>query len=241
MKKLFAMLLVCALALTAFVCAGAEETAEDDWYTFEEGNTAVTVRLPGNTKVGLDWKCEISAPEVVEKTSEEQVLGESEGMVGTPFTRVFRFSAKPGESGAVSLIFRYVDEDEILPVRTYVLETTVDENGVITLQSVFEQQPFADWCETDDDTVTVYLPAGCEWSYEVLDAEALAPVQERVEEDGSIAVSFQRAENAPESIELDVTCAMPGSRALRIRTITLRAEKGSPLFVERVSELRTFE
>ena len=62
MKRLFAMALACMLALTAPVCACAED-AETDWYTLEEGNTAITVRLPGNTKFGLDWKCEISAPD----------------------------------------------------------------------------------------------------------------------------------------------------------------------------------
>ena len=84
MKRLFAMALTCMLALTASVCACAED-AETDWYTLEEGNTAITVRLPGNTKFGLDWKCEISAPEVMEQTGEEQLLGESEGVAGVPF------------------------------------------------------------------------------------------------------------------------------------------------------------
>lgn len=159
MKRLFAMALACMLALTAPVCACAED-AETDWYTLEEGNTAITVRLPGNTKFGLDWKCEISAPEVMEQTGEEQLLGESEGVAGTPFTRVFRFTARAGQSGAVSLIFRYADADELETVRTFVLETVADETGAIALNSVFEQQPYADWCETDGDTVTVYLPPG---------------------------------------------------------------------------------
>ena len=70
------------------------------------------------------------------------------------------------------------------------------------------------------------------------DPQALAPAQERMEEDGGMAVSFRLAEGAPENIELVVTCTEPESRALRMRTITLRAEKGAPLFVERVSELR---
>ena len=240
MKRLFAMALACMLALTAPVCACAED-AETDWYTLEEGNTAITVRLPGNTKFGLDWKCEISAPEVMEQTGEEQLLGESEGVAGTPFTRVFRFTARAGQSGAVSLIFRYADADELETVRTFVLETVADETGAIALNSVFEQQPYVDWCETDGDTVTVYLSAGCEWSYEVLDPQALAPAQERMEEDGGMAVSFRLAEGAPENIELVVTCTEPESRALRMRMITLRAEKGAPLFVERVSELRMFE
>ena len=179
MKRLFAMALTCMLALTASVCACAED-AETDWYTLEEGNTAITVRLPGNMKFGLDWKCEISAPEVMEQTGEEQLLGESEGVAGTPFTRVFRFTARAGQSGAVSLIFRYADADELETVRTFVLETVADETGAIALNSVFEQQPYVDWCETGGDTVTVYLPAGCEWSYEVLDPQALAPAQERM-------------------------------------------------------------
>ena len=140
MKRLFAMALTCMLALTASVCACAED-AETDWYTLEEGNTAITVRLPGNMKFGLDWKCEISAPEVMEQTGEEQLLGESEGVAGTPFTRVFRFTARAGQSGAVSLIFRYADADELETVRTFVLETVVDETGAIALNSVFEQQP----------------------------------------------------------------------------------------------------
>ena len=94
MKRLFAMALACMLALTAPVCACAED-AETDWYTLEEGNTAITVRLPGNTKFGLDWKCEISAPEVMEQTGEEQLLGESEGV--KPCARSYwkRWQMKP--------------------------------------------------------------------------------------------------------------------------------------------------
>ncbi len=139
------------------------------------------------------------------------------------------------------MIFRYTDDDELETKCTFVLETVVDEGGVLALKSIYEQQAYASWCETDGDTVTVYLPAGCEWSYEVLDPEALIPERERMEPDGSLAVSFRRAEGASGNIELAITCTQPGGRALRMRTITLQAEKGAPLCVERVSKLKTFE
>ena len=240
MKRLLAAALACMLTLGALVCACAEDT-EEEWYTLEEGNTVLTVRLSGSSKTGLDWESEISAPEVMEQTSDERIVGRSEGMAGTPFTRVLRFAAKSGESGAVSLIFRYVYEDGIEIARTLVLEMLVDENGVLTLKSIYDQQPYDSWCETVGNTLTIYLPAGCEWSYELLDPQALTPAKERMEEDGSLAISFQRAEAAPENIELVVSFAESESRALHMRTITLQTEGDDLILVERVSELTTFE
>ncbi len=93
MKRLPAIMPAYALALTALVCASAED-AENEWYMLEEGGLSIAIRLPGNATDGLDWKCEISAPGVMEPTGKERLSGESEGLTGVPFMRMFHFAAK---------------------------------------------------------------------------------------------------------------------------------------------------
>ena len=127
MKKL--MCLLCALLLAMMPAALAEEetTAEENWYELSADDTVMTVRLPSNELSGLAWEYEISAPESMELITEETIVGEDQGVGGTPTTFVASFRAIGSEGDHVSLIFRLTAEGEEAPAMTYILETILSK------------------------------------------------------------------------------------------------------------------
>lgn len=77
MKKLFAMLLALAMALAC--ASGVAETAAEPetWYSLNESEEIVTVRLPANATTGYEWTYEISDPAKLEVVSAEYIPDEN--------------------------------------------------------------------------------------------------------------------------------------------------------------------
>ena len=177
MKQIAKRCMILWMLSLLLICPAMAEEApkeEDAWYAFSAENTVVTVRLPSNTKTGLVWEYEISAPEIMELITGETIVGPGEGMAGAPTTYVASFRSIGSEGGHVSLIFRLMDSSAEAPVKTRVLEMELTPDGKLLPRSVLTQEPFADWCEVnlDDDTVTVALPMdeeGGAWQAGVLD------------------------------------------------------------------------
>ena len=255
MKKL--MCLLCALLLAMMPAALAEEetTAEENWYELSAEDTVMTVRLPGNELSGLAWEYEISAPESMELITEETIVGEDQGVGGTPTTFVASFRAIGSEGDHVSLIFRLTAEGEESPAMTYILETTQDGAGRLTLNSVYEQTPFDDWCEMseDNEALILRLPAnattGYEWSYEILDpvieCQNSDYIPDKVEGDlvgvgGTYVASFSAVKGKAGTSEIDLTYARGEDEVAETRTVTVTADKDGRLLVDRVSTLRIF-
>ena len=69
------LLWMLSLLLTCPAMAEEAPKEEDAWYAFSAENTVVTVRLPSNTKTGLVWEYEISAPEIMELITGETIVG----------------------------------------------------------------------------------------------------------------------------------------------------------------------
>lgn len=180
MKKTIAVWVLAILMVfgAAFAETAAVENADltENWYELSADNTVLTVRLPGNTKTGLTWSFEISASNVVELITNETIVGESEGMAGAPTTYVASFMATAGIENSGSLILTCADEsDASLPaVYTRVLEIGADANNCLTINSVLTQEPFAEWVEVSNDStvLTVRMP-DANWSFEIVDPEAI--------------------------------------------------------------------
>ena len=157
MKKMFALVLSLMLLLTSVAIA---ETAPVDaaaetviaWYELSGEDTILTVRLPGNTKDGMNWNFEISNPEALELITMEVLEGETEGMAGAPTTYVASFMSTASAENTVSLILRYASEDPSeAAFATRVLELNVSAENVITIASTLEQDQMADWVSFEDD------------------------------------------------------------------------------------------
>ncbi len=256
MKKLICLL--CALLLlaaTPAALAGEGTTAGENWYELSDEDRVVTVRLPSNELSGLAWAYEISAPESMELITEETIEGEDRGVGGAPNTFVASFRATGGEGDHVSLIFRLTAEGEEAPAMTYILETTQDGAGRLTLNSVYEQTPFDDWCEMseDNEALILRLPAnattGYKWSYEILDPviECMNSdyIPDKVEGDltgvgGSYVASFSAVKDQTGTSEINLTYARGVDEVAETRSVTVTADADGKLLVDRVSTLRIF-
>ena len=182
MKKFFSSLLVFMMICFSVACVNAEtadaNANEDMWYELSGDGTILTVRLPGNSKDGMDWEFEISKPDALELITQEVIEGESEGMAGSPTTYVGSFMSTAFAENKVSLILRYVTGDaNEAPFATRVLELNVSSENVISVASVLERNQTADWIEYDMDNfiLTVRLPASEEgsqnWDLSILNPE----------------------------------------------------------------------
>lgn len=128
MKKLFMLLLVLAMAL-ACVSGVAETAAETEaWYSLNEDEDVVTVRLPANATTGYEWTYEISNPERLKVVSAEYIPDENkEQMVGVGGTYVASFEGTFESAGFVSVKFTYArsfEADSEPSVRTLYLFIT---------------------------------------------------------------------------------------------------------------------
>ena len=247
MKKLLAAILV--LILMAASAALAEEASP--WYEVSAENTVLTVRLPGNSKDGLDWRYEISAPEVMELLTSETTDGESEGMAGSPTTYTASFKAVSGQTGNVSLIFVYAAEGEEQGVKTWVLETEVDESGKISLLSVYQQEESADWCMLADDgyTLVVTLPAnastGYAWTADILDPNMLELTSEEnaagnsdlLGAPGTYTATLKGTFEQAGSTEISFAYSRGAEELAESRTVDVFVNESNELFIERVSVL----
>ena len=66
MKTFLAIFMIAMLFCVPYACADDAQTSEALWYELSGENTVLTVRLPGNSKDGMDWTFEISNPEALE-------------------------------------------------------------------------------------------------------------------------------------------------------------------------------
>ena len=182
MKKFLSLLIAALLVCFSFVSANAEAAEENAsetlWYELSGEDTILTVRLPGNSKDGMDWAFEISNPEALELITNEVVEGESEGMAGAPTTYVASFMSTAGAENKVSLILSYkTDNPNEAPFAARVLELNVSEENVISVASVLERNQNADWIEYDTDNfiLTIRIPApenGAQnWDMSILNPE----------------------------------------------------------------------
>lgn len=232
-------MLLWMLSLLLICPAMAEEAPkeEDAWYAFSAENTVVTVRLPSNTKTGLVWEYEISAPEIMELITGETIVGPGEGMAGAPTTYVASFRSIGSEGGHVSLIFRLMDSSAEAPVKTRVLEMELTPDGKLLPCSVLTQDPFADWCEVnlDDDTVTVALPMdeeGGAWQAGVLDEGMLTPESEDVQA-GMYTAIFRSANRPAEDVELSFRFTNAQGIVDRTRSVYLIVREDGSLWIKR--------
>lgn len=256
MKKLLCLL--CALLLAVMPAALAEEetSGSENWYELSAEDTVLTVRLPSNELSGLAWEYEISAPESMELITEETIVGEDQGVGGTPTTFVASFRAIGEKDDQVSLIFRLTAEGEELPGMTYVLETSQDGEGRITLRSVYEQMQFGDWCEMSEDgkILTLRLPAnattGYEWSFTVLDPVINCLTSEYVADEaaegmvgvgGTFVASFNAREGQTGTTEIDLTYGRGDEDIAESRSVTVTAKEDGTLSVDLVSTLTVFD
>lgn len=175
MKKILSALMVAMMLCLSFACANA---AGAEWYELSGEDTILTVRLPGNSKDGMDWEFEISNPNALELLTHEVIEGESEGMAGAPTTYVASFMSTASAENTVSLILRYRSDDpNEASFATRVLELNVSANNVISVESVLERDQSADWIEYDMDNfiLTVRLPApengSQDWEMSILNPE----------------------------------------------------------------------
>lgn len=247
MKKFVTVILVLVLMLAS--AALAEET--NPWYEVSADDTVLTIRLPGNSKDGLSWRYEISAPEVIELLTSETTEGDSEGMAGSPTTYTASFKAVSGQSGNVSLIFVYAAEGEEQGVKTWVLETEVDESGKISLLSVYQQEESADWCALADDgyTLVVTLPAnastGFTWTADILDPnmleltgeETAAGNSDLLGAPGTYTATLKGTSEAAGSTEISFAYSRGGDEVAESRTVDVFVNESNELFINRVSVL----
>lgn len=163
MKNFFFVLVIAMLL--CFPVTWAEGTTEDGympWYELSGENTILTVRLPGNTKDGMDWEFEISNPDALELLTQEIIEGESEGMAGSPTTYIGSFMSTASDENTVKLILRYeTDDPDEAPFAVRTLELNINANNEISITSVSERNQSADWLEYDMDNfiLTLRLPA----------------------------------------------------------------------------------
>ena len=140
MKKLFAMLLALAMALAC--ASGVAETAAEPetWYSLNESEEIVTVRLPANATTGYEWTYEISDPAKLEVVSAEYIPDENrERLAGVGGTYVASFRGTFEKFGFASVKFTYArsfetDGDRL--VRT--LHLFVAENNQLQVVPWYE-------------------------------------------------------------------------------------------------------
>ena len=178
MKKFLTILMIAVFCCLAPACAEGMTEATFDWFELSGDNTILTVRLPGNSKDGMDWEFEISNPNALELITQEVIEGESEGMAGSPTTYVGSFMSLASAENTVSLILRYVTDDpNDAAFATRVLELNVSADNVISVASVLERNQSADWIEYDMDNfiLTVRLPepenGSQKWEMSILNPE----------------------------------------------------------------------
>lgn len=236
MKKVLAAVL--SVMMLLLPCAAlAEQTpapeAEPVWYELSAEDTVLTVRLPGTAESGLTWSYEIFAPEALELITHETIEGESEGMAGTPTTYVASFMTMAGAEHTGTLILNCADETrpEEAPAYTRVLELSADKDNKLTVRSVLEMLPNADWCEYGEDgyILTVRLP-GEGWSFELVHPEVLELITCE-ETDGTFVGSFMSAMDQFGLAEIVFT----SDDGLSQRTVDLFVNESGELFVEWVS------
>lgn len=173
MKKMIMMLLVCLLALLP--CNVMAEEVNEAWYELSADDTVLTVRLPGNTNTGLEWNFEISDGAALELLTHETIEGEANGTDGAETTYVASFMAIANEEKSVSLILRYEEENGVEAAEaTRVLDLTTSADNVIKVNSVLERNASAEWCEfSEDGRIFVARLSGADWSFEIVDEEAI--------------------------------------------------------------------
>ncbi|MDO4739811.1 MAG: protease inhibitor I42 family protein [Eubacteriales bacterium] len=174
MKKLISLLL--AVMMLVVPMAFAEEVQEENnWFELSNENTVLTVRLPGNTKSGLNWYYEISNPEALELITTEVIEGESEGMAGTPTTFVASFMTTASAENTTSLLFHYTEDVAADPVASCVLELEMAVNNEINVASSLVRTEHADWIEYDAEQDILLLTfegiqeEGYVWNFDLLD------------------------------------------------------------------------
>ena len=259
MKKLLSILLVlmlafsCTAALAEATDGEIAEAADAPWYEMGDDGYSVTVTLKGNDKSGLKWVSEVSVPEMMKLESENTATGESEGMAGAETTYTATYSATLDGAGTVSLIFRYVDENDpaAAAVKTRVLELFISESGELFVESALSQDPDADWYEVDPDTgvLTVRLSAnastGYEWTFTTTDDQAVELLTSEYVEDeaeeglvgvgGTYVASFRGLKQTADTVELTFSYGRSWEeKPIEMRTLTLSADQDNKLSVERV-------
>lgn len=239
MKKMFSMIMVVALLVCSCAFAMAEEAS---WYELSAEGTVLTVRLPGNSKNGLNWSFEISNPEALELITQEVIEGESEGMAGAETTFVASFMSTAGVENNVSLILHYNDGSAEADVKTNVLELAVDAENVITVNSVLEQDKNTDLMELGDDgyilTVTVpeTAPDGCTWEQDGGTALELITFET---ENGFVGSYMATMENAG-SNELNVSCVNSDGVAVKTYTFNVFINESGEMTPEWVQIFEVF-
>ena len=182
MKKFFSFLLIAMLACFSLACAevsvDAAQPSDPLWYELSGEDTILTIRLPGNSKDGMDWGFEISNPDALDLLTQEVIEGESEGIAGSPTTYVGSFMSTASIENTVSLILRYVSDDpNEAAFATRVLELNISADNVISVISTLDRNQSADWIEYDMDNfiLTVRLPApesgSQKWDMSILDPD----------------------------------------------------------------------
>lgn len=232
--------IVCALALLMLVfsfAALSEENAEDakdGWYELSLNGEVLTVRLPGNTKSGLSWTFEISNPEALELLTMETVVGEEEGMAGSPTTFAASFIAIGNQARNTALILRCAADETEAAVYTRVLQLDISAENQIAVSSCQEISPFAQWVEMDEDgcVLTVRMPSA-DWSFDILDPGMVQLVTCDTST-GQFVASFIATMTEYGSTEIVLTL----EDGRESRAVTLFVNESGMIFVERVDEFR---
>lgn len=228
MKKFLTILLSAVLFCCSIACC---ETANDVWYELSGEDTILTVRLPGNNKDGMNWEFEISNPDALELLTQEEIVGESEGMAGAPTTYIGSFMSTASAENTVSLILRYVSDDpNEAPFAIRILELNISPDNVISVASVLERNQSADWIEYDVDNfiLTVRLPesksSSCEWVMSILNPEFFELIT--CDTENGYAGSFRSNLEGAGFTELQI------SNENTSYTVNLFASEAGDLFVE---------
>ena len=178
MKKIFLALMIAMFLCPSLICANAKtiETNASDalWYELSGEDTILTVRLPCDSKDGMNWEFEISNPGALELLTHEVI----EDVEGSPNSYVGSFMSTASTENTVSLILRYgTGNPNEAPVAARVLELKISADNVITIVSVLDRNQHADWIEYDEDhfILTVSLPTpqngSCNWNMSTLNPE----------------------------------------------------------------------